>query len=440
LRPNQIVAATPDPGTSSESVSDSVEALVRHTDEGARTPLGIRNGLRILVSGIVIASVLTFAGAWSSASAKTLAPIKVFTTGDINDPAIQDPGSPWGAKAATADINRHGGINGHKLVDVWCDEANEATLAETCARQAVSDDAVATVGAHESFAALTFPIYQAASISMIGLYPASVSPDVTSSISFPFFAGGEGSSEAGVLALKKQGITKIGVLALQTTSGLGNEKALEPYIAKAGSKFVGSVFFPPSATDFTPYVEQLHSDGAQGVLMVSSGTEDAQILQAADSLNINDITWAAVANVTESNLANVSASTKMVLPAPYPPFRSSKKYSGIAKWLTDLKAVHAPSGPQYTSSIGLNSWLAVMAFSKIAAKIRGPITAQSVTAALQSQKKAIDLYGIVSWQPNKSGPSSSPRAANGDYYEEVLRHGQLQLESSQRINVYKPAG
>jgi ABC-type branched-subunit amino acid transport system substrate-binding protein len=406
--------------------------------------LGISQTLRVLVSGIVTASVLSFAGAWwstgASASAKNSAPIKVFITANVNDPAIQEPSSPAGAEAATADINRRGGINGHKLDLTFCDVAAQSTLAENCAREAVSDHVVATVGSHESFSALTFPIYKAAGIPMIGLYPSSPTPDLTSSISYPFFAGTSASLEASVLAMKEQGITKIGIAAIQSTAGTSAEAQLEPFISRVGSKFVGSVGLSPSATDFTPYVEQLHSEGAQGVLMVTSSAEDASLFSAAASLGVSGITWAGLPNLTEQDLANTSGSTKLIVLSPYPPFRSAKQYPGIAQWLADLKANHAPNGVQYEAPEGLNAWLAVMAFAQIVKTIHGPITTQSVTAALHRQTKGIDLYGLVNWQPDKSGPSLAPRVANGNFYEVVFRHGQLQLESSKPFNVYQAAG
>jgi branched-chain amino acid transport system substrate-binding protein len=428
-------------GTQSESVSESVEVSARRAGEGATRSLGISHSLRILLSGILTASALSFVGAsWStgaSASAKNLAPIKIFETADVNDPTTSEPGAPYGAKAAVADVNRHGGINGHKLDLTFCDAAAESTLALSCARQAVSDKVVATVGSHESFGSLTFPIYKAAGIPMVGLYPSTTNPDMVSPISYPLWGGPVASLEAAVLALKKQGLTKIGIAPIDLTVGTSYIPALKPYIAKVGSQFVGSVAIPPTATDMSSYVEQLHSDGAQVVLMVLSGQEDTQMFQAADQLNIHDITWVALPLVTENDLASTPAGTKFMTFSPYPPFRSAKQYPGVAQWLADLKAINAPTGSLYTSTNGFNSWLAVMAFAKIAKTIPGPITSQSVTAALNRQKSGINLYGLVNWQPGKSGPSTSPRSANGLYYEVVFRNGQLLLASPQPVDAYK---
>jgi hypothetical protein len=60
---------------------------------------------------------------------------------------------------------------------------------------------------------------------------------------------------------------------------------------------------------------------------------------------------------------------------------------------------------------GLNSWIALHGLAMIAGKIKGSVTAASLTAALRAQKKPINLYGLVQWAPGQKGPAAFPRFA-----------------------------
>ena len=77
----------------------------------------------------------------------TLAPVKVMVTGTFESQAFNFPESVDGAQAAAKAVNDAGGIRGHKLEIVVCNDQFDPNVAKKCARDAVTQKVAAvTVG------------------------------------------------------------------------------------------------------------------------------------------------------------------------------------------------------------------------------------------------------------------------------------------------------
>ena len=67
------------------------------------------------------------------------------------------------------DINAKGGINGHKVDVIGCDDQTDPNVAAKCAQQAVSEQVVAILGQFSLVGPAIWPIINAAGIPEIGL-------------------------------------------------------------------------------------------------------------------------------------------------------------------------------------------------------------------------------------------------------------------------------
>jgi hypothetical protein len=74
--------------------------------------------------------------------------------------------------------------------------------------------------------------------------------------------------------------------------------------------------------------------------------------------------------------------------------------------------------------LGLDAWLSVYAIKMLSAKIKGDVTAASLTAALRAEKKPLDLFGLVDYAPGKQGPAAYPRWGNIKQYFLTAKNGQ----------------
>nr|WP_324617029.1 ABC transporter substrate-binding protein [Streptomyces sp. NRRL F-2747] len=102
--------------------------------------------------------------------------------------ATNMPGMPGMAKAYEAWVNSKGGINGHKLRVLTCNEKNTPTGAADCARKAIDEKAVAVVGSYSQHGRAFMAPLEAEGIPFIGGYGVS-SEEFQSTLSYPVNGG-----------------------------------------------------------------------------------------------------------------------------------------------------------------------------------------------------------------------------------------------------------
>src|ERR1700689_387658 len=124
------------------------DALARLPNSERRIPMVIKApGPRRCAALTVIALAATLvASACASTSkgstsvdAAAGSPVKLMATGILNTPAANFTESVNGAEAAAAAINKAGGINGHPIEIITCNDNLNAADAIGCARGAVAD-------------------------------------------------------------------------------------------------------------------------------------------------------------------------------------------------------------------------------------------------------------------------------------------------------------
>jgi ABC-type branched-subunit amino acid transport system substrate-binding protein len=96
--------------------------------------------------------------------------VTVMTWAPENTSATNKPGMPAMARAYARWVNAHGGLNGHKLNVLTCNEHNDYVDAAKCARLAVKKKAVAVVGSYSQYASSFLSPLESAGIPYIGGY------------------------------------------------------------------------------------------------------------------------------------------------------------------------------------------------------------------------------------------------------------------------------
>ncbi|WP_175409763.1 ABC transporter substrate-binding protein [Streptomyces sp. TRM64462] len=137
---------------------------------------------------LVAASLLTGCGALPGATGGSRAPITVMTWAPEGTKATNMPGMPAMAEAYARWVNSEGGINGHELRVITCNEGNSATGAAACARKAIKEEAVAVVGSYSQHGRAFMAPLEAANIPYIGGYGLS-DEEFTSFVSYPVNGG-----------------------------------------------------------------------------------------------------------------------------------------------------------------------------------------------------------------------------------------------------------
>ncbi|MEU4652599.1 ABC transporter substrate-binding protein [Streptomyces sp. NPDC023723] len=128
--------------------------------------------------------------------------ITVMTWAPQDTDATNKPGMPAFAQAYARYVNAHGGLSGHRLKVLTCNDHNDGVAAAKCARRAVQENVVAVVGSYSQYADAFLQVLEGAGIPYLGGYGIT-SEEFTSPLSYPVNGGqptllaGLGSALAG---------------------------------------------------------------------------------------------------------------------------------------------------------------------------------------------------------------------------------------------------
>ncbi|MEU5215392.1 ABC transporter substrate-binding protein [Streptomyces sp. NPDC020807] len=141
------------------------------------------------------ASLITGCGVLPGATGGSREHVTVMTWAPDQTRATNMPGMPAMAQTYARWINEQGGIDGHELRVLTCNEENTPAGAAACARRAVHEGAAAVVGSYSQNGEAFMAPLEAAGIPYIGGYGIS-DDEFTSPLSYPV-NGGQASLIAG---------------------------------------------------------------------------------------------------------------------------------------------------------------------------------------------------------------------------------------------------
>src|SRR4051812_10857911 len=97
------------------------------------------------VVGVAVCAAAATAVPTSLGSSDDSAPLKIGIIAPSRSPAFNLPTSIAAAKAGVRALNARGGLHGHKIDLVYCNDKNDANQAQACARQLVGDKVIAAI-------------------------------------------------------------------------------------------------------------------------------------------------------------------------------------------------------------------------------------------------------------------------------------------------------
>ncbi|MFI8322750.1 ABC transporter substrate-binding protein [Streptomyces sp. NPDC085529] len=200
------------------------------------------------------ASILTGCGVLPGATGGSREPVTVMTWAPDQTRATNMPGMPAMAQAYARWVNSQGGIDGHELRVLTCNEQNTPAGAAACARRAVRENAVAVVGSYSQNGRAFMAPLEAAGIPYIGGYGLT-DDEFTSHLSYPV-NGGLAALIAGHGMQLAEACRKVSLVRPDTLAGDRLPKLLDAGLKKASKR--GAVDIP-AVEDATEYTEQAAS-------------------------------------------------------------------------------------------------------------------------------------------------------------------------------------
>ena len=256
-----------------------------------------RRSRRMWVAGLVLAGMVLFPACGASDDSEaspdisgglTKAPIKLMTIAAETGPFTYKEIAP-AAKAAAKAINDSGGVNGHPIEIISCDDKLTPDGASACGRKAVSENVTAVVGAQCTNGDNYMSVISKAGIPSVANQPVS-SLEITSELSFPIDAAVLQYVAAGSL-LKATGARTVHFMGPNMPSFSGFVELVSGLLPSLGVDVDGTTLFPVEASDFTQYVASTYGSDADGVIpFLISGATVPGFVNALDAggYSLND--------------------------------------------------------------------------------------------------------------------------------------------------------
>jgi branched-chain amino acid transport system substrate-binding protein len=364
----------------------------------------LRNKL-ITAGALVAAAVLAACGgADSGASGDS---VRILVSGPLSSPTFSVPQLLSGAKAAAASINAKGGIEGHQIEIISCNDQANPNQASQCAQTAIEQNVSAVTGFF-LFGPQIFDATNEAGIPVLDNQPVSAKAG-TSPNSFPMSAGSFAKFPGIARQLVEAGDKNIVVMPVNTAAGAFNATLTTRGVEAAGGKVVRTVTSQAGAPDYAPYVHQaLEGDATQAIIYVGTPEDFPKLVLAARQAGFTGRIGANIGHVPPAVAKSIAGSGVDVLVASdyyLPPATQAEPFAA------DM-AKYEPSGSVDVFSAG--SWAAVHVIAN-ALKGKSATDAKALTEALSSSS-ALDVSGISpKLDFTKPGPIPDyPRLSNAD--------------------------
>jgi ABC-type branched-subunit amino acid transport system substrate-binding protein len=213
----------------------------------------------------VIASLLSGCGSLpGSGGSGEKEPITVMTWAPQDTKATNMPGMPAMAQAYARWVNSRGGIRGHRLRVLTCNERNDSVAAAQCAQRAVRQGAIAVVGSYSQFGRQIMSPLEVKGIPFIGGYGAS-DEEFESPLSYPV-NGGQASLLAGNGRQLAGDCRHVALVRPDTIQGDQMPSLLNSGLQSGSRKPARDIKAPEDGTDYSAEVtralEQVGADPA----------------------------------------------------------------------------------------------------------------------------------------------------------------------------------
>ncbi|MFH8471092.1 ABC transporter substrate-binding protein [Streptomyces sp. NPDC018000] len=407
---------------------------------------------RLLTSMAAVGALLvTGCGALPGASGGSREPLTVVTWapgGAANPDAshtVNMAGMTAMARTYARWANSNGGLDGHKLRVVTCDEADTSVGAANCARLAVKEKAVAVVGSYSRHGSSFMAPLETAGIPYIGGYGAS-DEEFTSYNSYPV-NGGQAALLAGNAQQLARSCERVSVVRPDTLSGDGQAWLLRTGLTEAHRPEPADIRAKESATSYDKAAEQaLQAAGTSGgcvTAVLGDRTETffdsfRRLEPSYGNVRISSVLGSVGQPLIDSTGGRNSPFEGAYITGWYPD-------SGDARWepMREVIRKHAFGDNRIDpDDTGVQTtWIAYTVLNELVKSIDAPqITAGKLASALR-HGTPVDTGGltpVLRWRyEDMLGSSAYPRIVNTQVTFQVARDGRLVADKKGFVDVTK---
>lgn len=367
----------------------------------------------------------------SGASAIKVMVIGSFTAGSAAAAPFVFTSPPAGVKAAAKAMNAAGGMNGHQVDVITCDDQGNPNLAATCARQAKSDGVIAVVGSFDPVGtAQTLPLLQAEGIPYLG-DTAVQAIDYTNPDSWPQDGGGAVSSYGLIADVVDSKCTSVTFLATDTPLSAASWASAKKSFKAAGIKYSSNyVKYTAGGVDLSPSVSAALNQHPE-CLMFAATTSDSlklvQLIRQSSSTVKLFAAYQSVGPTALSSLGSAGNGVNVVSATPLP----STNTAAMATYKKDMAAAGYAKDED---GFSVTAWSAMQVLA-LATKGMASPTASALTAKLPTMKNfSVGGYPSISFATPFHN-ATYPRMFNRYVQYYVTSNGQFKAVGSKPRDV-----
>ncbi|MFJ5225354.1 ABC transporter substrate-binding protein [Streptomyces sp. NPDC088400] len=397
---------------------------------------------RTLCTAVAGASLLVGCGVLPGTSGGSKDPVTVMTWAPVGSNATNLPGMPAMAKAYARWANASGGINGHDLRVLTCNERNSSAGAADCARRAVKEKAVAVVGSYSQHGREFMAPLEAASIPYLGGYGIT-EEEFNSYLSYPV-NGGQATLLAGNGRQLARNCDRTAMVRPDTITGDDFPDLLDSGLAQGRRGPAVDIRAAEDASDYTRTAtrarEQARSGGCVTAVL---GDRTETFFDSYRRLpdDGRDIRVSSVLGNIGQALVNRTGGRSGPFEGAYLtgwyPVASDPAWQPMRK-VIDTYAF-GDNDIDATDPGTQTTWIAYTALRAVIGAIDdGEITPGKITDTLDRGVK-VDTGGLtptLRWRyEDMPGVPGFPRIVNGDVTFQVVREGRLVAEKKGFVDV-----
>lgn len=191
-------------------------------------------------------------------------PVTVMTWAPQDTKATNMPGMPAMAQAYARWVNSRGGVNGHRLRVLTCNDHNDTVRAARCASRALKEGVVAVVGSYSQYGRSYMSALERAGIPYIGGYGVA-EQEFSSPLSYPVNGGLPALVAGNGRQLAAGGCSHVSLVRPDTSVGDQLPRLINAGLAHSGAGPVTDVRAPEDAFAYArPARKALDSANSRG--------------------------------------------------------------------------------------------------------------------------------------------------------------------------------
>jgi len=336
-----------------------------------------------------------------------------------NNPIYSAPESFQGAEAAVDAINASGGVNGHKLILITCNNQLNPNAEAACISEAASDNVSALVGSYFNFG--DFTAIEKAKIPL--LLNQGIAPDeYTSPVSYTIGSNVVWFESFGSFAAK-EGAKSASIAYIGTSAGKFSGQLMEDSTKRAGIKVTALVGFDPSATDFSSYAAVLTKGNPDAIEMSGTSENVVPLIQAIKQSGYTGKIFTIDSDLPPSGLKTLGSAGDGIYVVGRALFPTDTSNPEVAAFLADINKYEPGTLLDENSEMG---WSGVETYAELM-KNATSFTGADVIAALAKLTSPIQagVYGPFLGAGTPPDPTY-PRLLSAYYVTGQVENGAIQ--------------